>query len=75
MQLTQGDKSATAPAWSPDGQWIAFLSSRGAKEPKDAKPNLWRIRVDGGEAEALTDEKGGIGAFALVARRHVASPS
>jgi len=57
VQLTRGDKSSTAPAWSPDGQWIAFTSARGAD--KDAKPNLWRIRIDGGEAEALTEEKGG----------------
>ncbi len=27
-QLTRGDKSATAPKWSPDGKWIGFLSSR-----------------------------------------------
>lgn len=63
FQLTGGDKSATAPEWSPDGSWVAFISARGAKDPKDpkeAKANLWRIRPDGGEAEALTDEKGGI---------------
>ncbi len=28
FQLTRGDKSATAPRWSPDGQSIAFLSAR-----------------------------------------------
>jgi dipeptidyl aminopeptidase/acylaminoacyl peptidase len=72
FQLTQGDKSATSPAWSPDGKWIAFLSSRPsgaaadrAGAPGTARPtaNLWRIRSDGGEAEPLTDEKGGISAF------------
>jgi len=57
VQLTRGDKSSTAPAWSPDSQWIAFVSARSTD--KDAKANLWRIRIDGGEAEALTDEKGG----------------
>jgi dipeptidyl aminopeptidase/acylaminoacyl peptidase len=60
VQLTRGDKSSTAPAWSPDSQWIAFVSARATdKDAKDAKANLWRIRIDGGEAEALTDEKGG----------------
>ena len=60
VQLTRGEKSSTAPTWSPDSQWIAFVSARGAD--KDAKPNLWRIRIDGGEAEALTDDKGGAAA-------------
>jgi len=41
-----------------DGNWIAFLSSRGGKTA-----NLWRIRVAGGEAEQLTEERGGISAF------------
>lgn len=58
VQLTRGDKSATNPAWSPDGQWIAFLTPRAGP-----KANLWRIPVGGGEAEQLTDEKGGITAF------------
>lgn len=58
VQLTRGDKSSTNPAWSPDGQWIAFLTPRAGP-----KSNLWRIPVNGGEAEQLTDEKGGLTAF------------
>jgi dipeptidyl aminopeptidase/acylaminoacyl peptidase len=58
LQLTRGDKSANNPAWSPDGQWIAFLTPRAGP-----KANVWRIPVGGGEAEQLTEEKGGVTAF------------
>ncbi|HVQ31191.1 MAG TPA: hypothetical protein VMV21_16475, partial [Vicinamibacteria bacterium] len=51
LQLTRGEKSSSAPAWSPDGQWVAFVSARGGK------PQVWRIPIGGGEAEQLTDEK------------------
>lgn len=56
-QLTRGEKSATSPSFSPDGRYVYFSSERAGK------PNLWRIPVDGGEAEMLTDWKGEIGAY------------
>jgi dipeptidyl aminopeptidase/acylaminoacyl peptidase len=55
MQLTRGDKSATGLQWAPDGQSIAFLSARGGD-----KTNIFTIRVSGGEAEPITNEKGSI---------------
>jgi Tol biopolymer transport system component len=57
FQLTQGEKSSNAPQWSPDGNRIAFTSSRSDKN------NVWLIRARGGEAERLTDAKGGVGGF------------
>jgi len=58
VQLTYGDKSSSNPKWSPDGKWIAFTSNR-----KDNKNNLYRLSVDGGEAEPLTDLKSAVGDF------------
>jgi dipeptidyl aminopeptidase/acylaminoacyl peptidase len=58
-QLTFGEKSSTNPKWSPDGKWIAFTSNR-----KDNKNNLYRLSLDGGEAEPLTDLKSNVQNFA-----------
>ena len=58
FQLTRGDESTSGATWSPDGQWIYFSSSRGGE-----KSNIFRISIEGGEAERLTDLDGGLGGF------------
>ncbi len=50
-----------SPQWSPDGQMIAFISTRGAGEA--AKPQVYVISAFGGEAEKLTDSKTGVSTF------------
>jgi len=55
--LTFSGKNDSAPQWSPDGRWIAFLSDR------DGAPQLFRLPLAGGEAEKLTDRKDAISAF------------
>jgi dipeptidyl aminopeptidase/acylaminoacyl peptidase len=58
FQLTRtADESSTSPAWSPDGKWISFTSSR------DEKTQVYLIRPDGGEAFKLTDHKEGINSY------------
>lgn len=57
VQFTQGAHSASAPAWSPDGSWIAFLSSR------SGIANVWRIALAGGEAQQVTNADEAITAF------------
>jgi dipeptidyl aminopeptidase/acylaminoacyl peptidase len=58
-QYTRGDKSATAPEWSPDGTMLAFLSDR----EKDGERQVWMMMADGGEAWAVTAHKGGVSGF------------
>jgi dipeptidyl aminopeptidase/acylaminoacyl peptidase len=58
-QYTRGEKSATAPEWSPDGNMIAFLTDR----EKDGERQVWMMLADGGEAWAVTTHKGGVTGF------------
>jgi len=59
FQLTRGDKSATNPRWSPDGQWLAFLSNR-----IEDKNQIFVINPLGGEAQPLTKSETAISNFA-----------
>ncbi len=49
-----------APAWSPDGRWLAFLSDRGED---DAQTQVWAVPVGGGEARVLTNLPSGVDDF------------
>jgi dipeptidyl aminopeptidase/acylaminoacyl peptidase len=60
IQLTHTPDNETSPRWSPDNQYLAFLSSRqGATGGQ-----IWLMHRAGGEAFKLTDVKGGISDFA-----------
>jgi len=54
-------KNDISPQWSPDGQMIAFISTRGTGEA--AKPQIYLISAFGGESEKLTDSKNGVSSF------------
>jgi dipeptidyl aminopeptidase/acylaminoacyl peptidase len=57
LQLTRAKKSSTAPAWSPDGRWLAFVSDRTDKR------QLYLINPKGGEATAITNVEEGVSGF------------
>ncbi len=57
-QITNARKSSSAPAFSPDGVWLGFVSDR------DGKRQIYRIALRGGEAERLTNTEDGVTGFA-----------
>jgi Tol biopolymer transport system component len=75
FQLTYGNKSADGASWSPDGQWLAFVTERdpAAIEPspptkqedggKPAVRQIWLISPEGGEAWQLTKSETDVGVF------------
>lgn len=58
VQYSFGNKSSYSPQFSPDGNSLAFLSDRSGE-----KPQLYMMRVAGGEAKQITDEKTGVSSF------------
>lgn len=58
-QLTFGKQTDSKPKWSPDGNWIAFLSNRIAS----TQQQIFVLPISGGEAHPITDLSGDIGDF------------
>ncbi len=59
-QLTFGEVKDAHPVWHPDGRTLAFVRA----PADDGKAQIYVMRVDGGEARALTDfPEGGITDF------------
>ena len=58
LQLTnRKDESESTPRWSPDGRYLAFISSRDDKKERD---QLWLTDRRGGEARQLTTVEGSV---------------
>lgn len=54
VKMTNSPGTDTSPAWSPDGRWLAFVSTRGGNGPQ-----IYLLPADGGEARPLTSREGG----------------
>jgi len=60
IHVTSSPESESTPRWSPDGRYLAFLSGR--QEGKGAQ--IWLLDRRGGEAQRVTQLKGGVSEFA-----------
>jgi dipeptidyl aminopeptidase/acylaminoacyl peptidase len=78
VQLTRGKKSVGPVEWSPDGNWLAFVTEReihsieppaveektdSAGPKKPAAKQIWLISPNGGEAWPLTKSETDVGEF------------
>jgi dipeptidyl aminopeptidase/acylaminoacyl peptidase len=61
LRLTSSPDGENTPRFSPDGRYLAFLSSRDDPAESD---QVWLMNRSGGEAEKLTEFKGGVSDFA-----------
>ncbi|HOC17747.1 MAG TPA: S9 family peptidase [Vicinamibacterales bacterium] len=58
------DSAERQPLFSPDGRYLAFLAARGDEDEKKKGAQVWLLNRAGGEAQKLTDAKGGVSDFA-----------
>src|SRR5262249_22560079 len=78
-QFTTSPQSANSPRWSPDGKWLAFLSSRpegsttgsspstvpaqGSTPAEQPRNQVYLLSMSGGEAKRITNLKNGVSLF------------
>lgn len=60
VRLTWSPENESAPRWSPDGRYLAFLSGR--QEGKGGQ--VWLLDRRGGEAQRITQIRGGVSSYA-----------
>ena len=68
QRMTFTNESESSPQWSPDGQYIYYLSSikqEKAKAPYNGKKQVFRLSVSSGNSQPMTKEIDGVNGFQL----------
>lgn len=60
LKLTNSKDSESSPRFSPDGKYLAFVSSR---QSDNGNNQIWLLNLAGGEAEKISNFPGGVSDF------------
>jgi len=61
--VSEGKTRDSEPAWSPDGQWIAFTRTAG-NPPAEGPMDIWIMKSDGTEQHPATFNQGEVSSYA-----------
>ena len=62
--FTTSPQNASAPRWSPDGRFLAFLAARPpADGAAESRAQVYVLPLDGGEARRITNLKNGVSTY------------
>ncbi len=62
-RFVSGSERVTDPSWSPDGEWIGFVTDRAKDADEDEGRRLYVIPRTGGEARRLFEHDGSVGSY------------
>jgi dipeptidyl aminopeptidase/acylaminoacyl peptidase len=57
---TDGAHHSTSPAWSPNGEELAYVADQGANPSRPHRGDIWVVNLANGQRRRITDETGNV---------------